>query len=111
MVAYPLQFFKQLGCTGAWDQCVDDNMLVLARDSLQRLQKADPVRCRWEVKADGNATVWTDASMMSIGVVIEVDGYVVEDASWLRKKADVLHINLAELEVVGRGINLAITWG
>ena len=30
-------------------------------------------------------------------------GRVVEDASWLRKEADHSHINVAELEAVGRG--------
>ena len=48
-------------------------------------------------------TVWTDASSVGIGVVLEVDGRVVEDASWLRKEADHSHINVAELEAVGRG--------
>ena len=53
-------------------------------------------------------TVWTDASSLAMGVVIQVNNDVVEDASWLRKKSDSLHINVAELEAVGRGINLAI---
>jgi len=44
-------------------------------------------------------------------VALEVDGDIVEDASWLRKKEDHLHINVAELEAVGRGVNLAIAWG
>jgi len=46
-----------------------------------------------------------------MGVALEVDGGVIEDATWLRKKSDHLHINVAELEAVGRGINLAIAWG
>ncbi|KAG1688009.1 hypothetical protein GQR58_008120 [Nymphon striatum] len=36
---------------------------------------------------------------------------VAEDASWLRKESDHRHINVAELEAVARGINLAISWG
>jgi len=36
---------------------------------------------------------------------------VVEDASLLRKTDDAAHINLAELESVIKGINLAISWG
>ena len=36
---------------------------------------------------------------------------MVEDASWLRKEADHSDINVAELEAVGRGVNLAIAWG
>ena len=33
----------------------------------------------------------------------EVDGSIVEDASWLRKKSDYSHINVEELEAVARG--------
>ncbi|XP_067932994.1 uncharacterized protein [Watersipora subatra] len=44
-------------------------------------------------------------------VALEVDGNIVEDASWLRKESDHQHINVAKLEAVGRGINLAIAWG
>ncbi|KAG1653350.1 hypothetical protein GQR58_025676 [Nymphon striatum] len=46
-----------------------------------------------------------------MGVALEVDGSVAEDASWLRKESDHRHINVAELEAVARGINLAISWG
>ena len=60
---------------------------------------------------DGNVTVWTDASSLALGVAIQVDDALVEDASWLRKQSDHLHINVSELEAVGRGINLAIQWG
>ena len=36
---------------------------------------------------------------------------MVEDAAWLRKRDDVTHINLAELEAVVKGLNLAMKWG
>lgn len=35
---------------------------------------------------------------------------VAEDATWLRKN-DYNHINVAELDAVLKGINLAIKWG
>ncbi len=35
---------------------------------------------------------------------------MVEDAAWLRKKHDSTHINVAELEAIIRGINLATQW-
>ena len=60
---------------------------------------------------NGVVTVWTDASSVGIGVVLEVNGRVVVDASWLLKEADHSHINVAELEAVGREVNLAIVWG
>ena len=39
-----------------------------------------------------------------------MDGVVVEDAAWLRKKEDNTHINVAELEAVVKGVNLALKW-
>lgn len=30
--------------------------------------------------------IWTDASSLAMGVALEVDGIIVEDAAWLRKK-------------------------
>ena len=44
--------------------------------------------------------VWCDASSLGIGVAVQIGGAVVEDAAWLRKRGDVTHINLAELEAV-----------
>lgn len=104
-------FLKRLGSDGSWDEPVDDCVRKLAAELVQRARVSDPVKGRWRVKSDGEVTVWTDASSLAMGAAIQVDGTIVEDASWLRKKSDNLHINVAELEAVGRGINLAITWG
>ncbi|MEL7309034.1 MAG: DDE-type integrase/transposase/recombinase, partial [Pseudomonadota bacterium] len=41
---------------------------------------------------------------------ITPNGRIVEDASWLRKKNDANHINLAELEAVLKGVNMAANW-
>ena len=94
-------FLKRMGCSGSWDAPVGKTVSNLASELMARVQQ-DP---------NGVVTVWTDASSVGIGVVLEVDGRVVEDASWLRKEADHSHINVAELEAVGRGVNLAIAWG
>lgn len=104
-------FLKRLGCDGPWDSPVEGNVSALANDLLARVRKEDPVRGLWRVNRQGSVTVWTDASSLGLGVTLEVDGNVVEDASWLRKKSDFAHINVAELEAVARGINLAIAWG
>ncbi|KHJ40059.1 hypothetical protein D918_09887 [Trichuris suis] len=53
--------------------------------------------------------VWADASSLAIGVVLEVNGSVVEDAAWLRS-GDACHINMAELDAVVKGLNLAMSW-
>ena len=61
---------------------------------------------------DGVETVLTDDSSVAMGVVIQVNETLVEDESRLRRKSDdCLHINVAELEAVGRCVNLAIQWG
>ena len=55
--------------------------------------------------------VWVDASSLAIGVLLEKNGAVIEDACWLRPMNDTMHINLAELDMVLKGINLALQWG
>ncbi|KAG1706946.1 hypothetical protein GQR58_003572 [Nymphon striatum] len=104
-------FLKRLGCGGSWDEPVESSVGELANELLVRARAEDPVRGRWHVSPHGTVTVWTDASSLGMGVALEVDGSVAEDASWLRKESNHRHINVAELEAVARGINLAISWG
>ena len=104
-------FLKRLGSDGPWDRPISDGTQALVRDLIARVRSEDPVKGQWYVNPIGDVTVWTDASSLAMGVVIQVDDAVVEDATWLRKKSDHLHINVSELEAVGRGINLAIQWG
>ena len=54
--------------------------------------------------------VWVDASSFAIGVALERHKTVLEDACWLRPENDAQHINLAELDAVLKGINLALQW-
>ena len=51
-------------------------------DTVRRVKQNDPAKCRWDV-VDEEATVWVDAISLALGIVIEVEGHVVEDASWL----------------------------
>ena len=46
-----------------------------------------------------------------IGVLLEKKGAVIEDTCWLWPMNDAAHINLAELDPVLKGINLALQWG
>ncbi|XP_067939635.1 uncharacterized protein [Watersipora subatra] len=103
-------FVKRLGCNGAWDAPVEKEVSSLASELYTRVCQEDPVRGPWHVRPNGSVIVWTDASSLGLVVAIEVDGSIVEDASWLRKESDHSHINVAELEAVGRGVNLAIAW-
>ena len=68
----------------------------------------DPAKGRWDV-AGNEATVWLDASSVALGVMLELGGHVVEDASWLRPE-DASHINLAELDALIKGVNVALVW-
>ena len=74
------------------------------------MKSGDPVRGVWHVPKSEQGVIWCDASSLAIGVMLEMNGCVVEDAAWLRKKDDYSHINVAELEVVLKGINLALKW-
>ena len=54
------------------------------------------------------ARVWVDASSLALGIVIEVDGHVVKDASWLRSEDSSSHINMAELDTVIKEVNSSL---
>ena len=97
--------------TGGWDDPVKDDGSIrrMLMEMVNRVHESDPAKGRWDVTAD-EMTVWTDASSLALGVVLEVDGCVVEDASWLRAE-DATHINLAELDAAVKGVNMAIVWG
>ena len=72
------------------------------------MDEDDPACGRWDVEGD-EAELWVDASSLAIGVVLRVNGLTVEDGSWLRE-SDSTHINMAELEAVIRGLNVALSW-
>ena len=84
--------------------CVQSAML---EDTVQRVERNDPGKGRWDVVGE-EATVWVDASSLALGIVIEVDGNVVEDASWLRSENSSSHMNMAELDAVITGANAAL---
>ncbi|KAG1682630.1 Gamma-aminobutyric acid type B receptor subunit 1 [Nymphon striatum] len=45
-----------------------------------------------------------------MGVLLQINDVEVEDSAWLRKRDDCGHINVAELDAVLKGINLALKW-
>ncbi|XP_043223552.1 uncharacterized protein LOC122382380 [Amphibalanus amphitrite] len=99
--------------TTGWDDATDDAVLqAQVAQVVQRLQEADPAQGPWRLTGD-RLVVWTDASSIANGVVLEDPGRgTVEDACWLRaeSKAD-MHINMAELDAALSGINMAVAWG
>uniref|UniRef100_A0A5S6Q0Y6 RNase H domain-containing protein n=1 Tax=Trichuris muris TaxID=70415 RepID=A0A5S6Q0Y6_TRIMR len=95
--------------TSTWDEPIHHAQV---REHLHEigvaLKAQDPARGRWDVHGD-EARVWVDASSLAIGVALEVDGTVIEDGTWLRPD-DARHINMAELDAIIKGLNLAIAW-
>ena len=81
----------------------------MMEDTVRRVKQNDPAKGRWDVVGE-EATVWVDVSSLALGIVIEVDGHVVEDASWLRSEDSSSHINMAELDAVIKGVNAALAW-
>ena len=97
--------------TVRWDDVIaDENIVTCLTEVMKRIRTDDPVKGRWDVTGT-TAVVWVDASMLAYGAVVEVDDEVIEDASWLRKDGCTSHINMAELDAVVKGLNVALAWG
>lgn len=95
--------------TASWDDEVLDSCIrLMLAETLDRVKNCDPAQGRWDVAGD-EATLWVDASSLAVGAVLEVNGEVIEDACWLRRD-ECTHINLAELDAVVKGLNLALSW-
>ena len=103
-------FMKRSAEGERWDDSVGDGVILMINDVLQRVQTEDPVRGSWYVARVSCGDIWCDASSVAIGALVEINGKVVEDAAWLRGKDDVNHINVAELESVLKGLNMALKW-
>ena len=96
--------------TSTWDdEIYDESLRAMMEDTVRRVKQNDPAKGRWDVVGE-EATVWVDASSLALGIVIEVDGHVVEDASWLRSEDSSAHINMAEPGAVIKGVNAALAW-
>ena len=95
---------KANSSTSTWDEEIYDKSLrAMMEDTVRRVKQNDPAKGRWDVVGE-EATLWVDASSLALGIVIEVDGHVVEDASWqLRSEDSSSHINMAELDAVIKG--------
>lgn len=97
--------------TDTWDCPVPQELQLLCREVEDRVGREDPVRGVWTVPSTDSWKLWCDASGIAYGVVLQADQVVLEDQSWLRPGDDKRHINVAELDAVIRGLNLAANWG
>ena len=100
--------------SGSWDDVITDpTLLGFFGDVSRKLAgDGDPSLGVWSAKVAelNECTVWTDASDVGLGVVLQVDGATIEDQSWLRPSGDKRHINVVELEAAIKGLSLAIGW-
>jgi ribonuclease HI len=103
-------FIKRSTGDQKWDEAAPDRSIAMLAEVMQTVANHDPVRGNWSVAKVSKGRIWCDASSLAIGVCVEIDGHIVEDASWLRKPQESVHINLAELESIIKGLNLAIKW-
>ena len=104
-------FIKQRAndVTKGWDDMITGGQVrMLLEETVQEVRKSDPVRGRWSASNDG-ARVWVHASSIVLGITIEMNRSIAEDASWLRKDES-SQINMAELDAVIRGLNFALAW-
>ena len=97
--------------TKGWDDETADTLLIgMVAETVTRMKKNDSARGDWCLQGK-EMNVWVDACSLAIGVSLEKNGALIEDACWLQPMNDATHINLAELDVVLKGINLALQWG
>lgn len=116
---YPIAGWLRVACSYVkrraevtrWEDEVSRETVMIMKDIVERVRREDPVRGRWHAPTSVRGVVWCDASTIATGVLLEIDGVEVEDAAWLRKKEDVGHINVAELDAVLKGVNLSVKWG
>ena len=104
-------YMKRHASGQAWNDYVGDAVRDRMREVVEEVEKSDPVTGIWKAPKSDSGVVWCDASDLAMGVILEIGGTEVEDASWVRKKNDYNHINVAELEAVLKGINLCAKWG
>ena len=69
----------------------------------------DPAQGEWCINGE-EMNIWVDTSTLALGVLLEKDGIVLEDACWLWPTNDARHINLAELDAVVKDVNLVLQW-
>ena len=75
-------------------------------ETLTRVREANPFGETgvWMVKK----LVWVDVSSIATGVALETSGTVFEYACWMCPTNDAQHINLAEVNAVLKGVNMAL---
>ena len=115
---YPIAGWVRIACSLVkrmaagyhWDDFIGLEALTVMKEIFEQVRQDDPVKGPWSVPLERSGVVWCDASCLGLGVVLEIGGRVAEDIAWLRKKTDFNHINVAELDALVKGLNLAVKW-
>ena len=101
---------KSVSLTKGWeDEIRDENVKWVLLEVFAEVERCEPACGDWAVRGD-EGKVWVDASSLAIGALIQVGETTVENATWLRKETFDIHINMAELEAVIHGMNMALMW-
>ena len=101
---------KVVSLTSGWnDEVHNMGLWCVLKEVLKRVEENDPAHGEWEVHGD-EGKVWVDASSLALGALVQIGGVTFEDATWLRKGRSEVHINMAELDAVQRGVNIAFAW-
>ncbi|XP_065667190.1 uncharacterized protein LOC136087678 [Hydra vulgaris] len=101
---------KAVSLTKGWDdEICDENVKWVLKEVFAEVERCEPACGDWAVCGD-EGKVWVDASSLAMGALIQVGETTVEDATWLRKVTSDIHINMAELDAVIRGMNMALMW-
>ncbi|XP_065668044.1 uncharacterized protein LOC136088283 [Hydra vulgaris] len=101
---------KAVSLTKGWDdEICDKNVKWVLKEVFAEVERCEPACGDWAVCGD-EGKVWVDASSLAMGALIQVGKTTVEDATWLRKETSDIHINMAELDAVIRGMNMALMW-
>ena len=115
---YPVAGWLRIACSfvkrhsdgSRWDDLIGDAACAMLRDIILKVEQQDPVRGAWCVRSARSCDLWCDASSLATGCAVEIDGVIVEDGAWMRKKDDNAHINLSELDAILKGVNMALKW-
>ena len=103
-------FAKRFSSGSAWEDDVGETVRTIMTEIVERVRVDDPMRGQWHVQEGAAGILWCDASCLALGASLEINGDIVEDMSWMRKKQDASHINVAELDAVVKGLNMVIKW-
>lgn len=84
--------------------------MTIGTDNQRHLFKSSPGQSSERCICGEDVTMWVDTNSIATGMVVESNGSMTKDASWLQAVHENKNINLAELEAVLRGVILALWW-